>query len=138
MKTSKQWLDLVQTSNGIRTHSELAHTLKTSQPHVSRIAKGYNYLSDDLAERVSLLCNVPLAVVLADIQIERATSEQQRTAWTMISAAMNAMLSSTSKGATAAVAALALVIGMTPTPADSRANTAPPLKNGAVSLYYVN
>jgi transcriptional regulator with XRE-family HTH domain len=138
MKTTKQWLDNVQRLNGLRTHAELAKALKISQPHLSRLTKEYSYLSDDTAENVAILCGVPLAVVLTDIQIERATSEPQRNAWTMISAAMNAMLNTTSKGATAAATAIALVMGMTALPLESRANTTPQPKNLVECLYYVN
>jgi len=138
MKTSAQWVRHLQSVKTYRNLSDLALDLKTSQPHISRILSGYNPLSDDLAERVAFLCGVPLAVVLTDIQIERATSEPQRNAWTMISAAMNAMLNTTSKGATAAATAIALVMGMTALPLESRANTAPQHKNVGDSLYYVN
>lgn len=136
MKTSKQWLDTVQIMHKVRTHSDLAKMLRTSQPHVSRIMKEYNYLSDDLAEQVSVLCGVPLAVVLSDIQIERASTDNQRNAWTMISAAMNAMLNTTAKATPVAI--LALVMGMSIAPSETRANIAPPAKNSVSSLYYVN
>ncbi|MGK5073257.1 hypothetical protein [Janthinobacterium sp. ZB1P44] len=91
-----EYLDRVRLRLDLPSDYALQTPLNLSKSQLSRYRTGKDFLSDDVALRVSEILGIPAGTVLLDMHIERSRSPEVRAAWLSVvekfSASFNLLL----------------------------------------------
>lgn len=110
MNTSIQLLNAVKAKTGATSDYALAQKLNTSQQVMSNYMTKGRAISDDIAVKAASILEIDESIVLASIHVERAKTDVEKRAWTVILERLGGV-----------AAALVLGIGVTTSPAPVKA-----------------